>query len=540
MKNVIEWIKTNPIVTACAAVSLLGLVIIAYAYVVSAPKYVKEKSEELKQQVQRQNALMRVAVRLPNEDPNAPPDIHSVVINPTVITEVRSIYSKIQTQYDGILANAQSKNSLNHAQVLLGGSSIWPNASPTQFFDLYVRAASDYKDHFKALFDTQNANNWNMPRMAASNPPTQEELELILAQSAFDYINSVGAQAATDLTDTQASQLYAEQRVQLMNALTNRARSIHLYVDLPAEEDRFAPEPTDESTPAPAPPATTGFGFSGSAGGSTAQNPGFPAGYPFRIEPWAFSDQPPTPDQLWEGQVQLWIMRDIMGTIARFNRVGETVQVEGPDGIKRNEAATVVNSPVKRLLTLQTLPGYVGMHNTGIALGGSSDSEFSALITETFAAPAIPGQPGSGLTGASVSSVYPTPPIKLAPKEATDRAVEHFGITPTGRVSNSVFDVRHTRLSVDIEAAKLPSFMELLQETNFMTVIKIEITDLDEYEMLQEGYVYGHADVVRADLVVESLWFRNWTEPLMPDIVKEKLLIKQPQGIDPNTGLPVQ
>ncbi|MEM6504189.1 MAG: hypothetical protein AAF711_01840 [Planctomycetota bacterium] len=537
MKNVIEWIKTNPIVTACAVVALLSIVIIAYAYVVAAPKYVQEKSEELKEQVQRQNALMRVPVPIPNEDPNAPPDIYSVVINPTVITEVSSIYSKIQTQYNGILANAQEKNSRNHAQVLLGGTSIWPNANPTQFFDLYVRAATDYKDHFKALFDTQNANNWNMPRMAASNPPTQEELELILAQSAFDFINSVGAQAATDLTNSQASQLYAEQRVQLMSALTNRARSIHLYVDLPAEEDRFAPEPTDDSTPAPTTPST-GFGFSGSGGGSTAQNPGFPAGYPFRIESWAFSDQPPTPDQLWDGQVQLWIMRDIMRTIARVNRVGETVQVAGPDGVKRNEAASVVNSPVKRLLTLQTLPGYVGMHNTGIALGGSGDSEFGVPSLETFAAPTISGQPG--VPGASVSSVYPTPPIELAPKEATDRAVEHFGITPTGRVSNSVFDVRHTRLTIDIEAAKLPSFMELLQETNFMTVIKIDITDLDEYDILQEGYVYGHADVVRAVLVVESLWFRNWTEPLMPDIVKEKLLIKQPQSIDPNTGLPAQ
>ena len=62
-----------------------------------------------------------------------------------------------------------------------------------------------------------------------------------------------------------------------------------------------------------------------------------------------------------------------------------------------------------------------------------------------------------------------------------------------------------------------------------MTVIKAEITDLDEYELLQEGYVYGHNDVVRANLVIESLWFRNWTQDLMPTIVKEKLLIIKPE-----------
>jgi hypothetical protein len=63
-----------------------------------------------------------------------------------------------------------------------------------------------------------------------------------------------------------------------------------------------------------------------------------------------------------------------------------------------------------------------------------------------------------------------------------------------------------------------------------MTVVKAEVTDLDEYELLQEGFVYGHGDVVRAKLIIESLWFRNWTEDLMPKIVKEKLLIIQPEG----------
>lgn len=142
--------------------------------------------------------------------------------------------------------------------------------------------------------------------------------------------------------------------------------------------------------------------------------------------------------------------------------------------------------------------------------------------------------PGPGLgdqpSGVETPSVYPTPPLELAPTEATDRAVEHFGITPTGRVSNSIFDVRHTQLVIDIEATALPAFLEQLRKTNFMTVVKAEVTDLDEYELLQEGFVYGHGDVVRAKLIIESLWFRNWTEDLMPKIVKEKLLIIQPEG----------
>lgn len=529
MKNAIDWIKTNPIVTACAVVAVLGILVTAYFYVMVAPKHSAEKSEILKEQQQRQRALQNISVPLPNEDPNAPADDFPVVINQVVINEVGSIYRKIQTQYDEILGNAKTKNSQNHAQVLLGGPGFWPDKNPTQFFDLYVRAAADYKEHFKAVFDVRNANAWNMPSMVASSPPTPAELEQILAQSAFDYISSVGAQAATDLSQSQANQLYAEQRMKLMEALNQRARNIHFYATLPAEEDPFAPEEADADSPSPAAPAPVSR-FGEPAAGPAAGQGTTTANYPFHIAEWAFADQPPTPDQLWEGQVQLWVLRDIMSTIYKVNNVNGTVKAMGPQGDIRDEPACVVNSPIKRLLDLKTLHGYVGLHNTGAAISGVvPDANATLSGGGIVAAPALGGTPGT-----STPSIYPAPPRELAPKEATDRAVEHFGITPTGRVSNSVFDVRHTQLTIDIEASKLPAFIEALNKTNFMTVIKSEVVDLDEYELLREGYVYGHADVVRADLIIESLWFRNWTEALMPKLVKEKLLIILPE-VDTST-----
>lgn len=537
MKNFLDLIKTNPLVTASAVVSAIGIVVIGYFFFVSAPNYSAAKSDTLKEQKQRQDTLMNVSVPVPNEDPNAPPDMERVVVNQQVINEIGDVYSRIQRDYEAILVAAREKNARNHAGVLLGGNRIWPDANPSQFFDLYVRAASDYKAHFKALFDITptgqfNNNPWNMPVMSAGSPPTREELELILAKSAFEYISSVGAQSASDLSQSQAEQLFAEQRMTLMAALNNRARQINLYVQLPPEEDRFAPVKTD--TPGSEAGPTSGFeaagsaSFAGGAGQETSE-------YPFLIEPWAYSDQPPTPDQLWEGQVQVWVMRDIMIAIRQLNKVETLVKELAPDGTIRDMPATVVNSPIKRLLELKTLSGYVGLHNTGAALGGSdtAETEFGGPVssTESFGSPLTPG-PGLGdqPSGVEAPSVYPTPPLELAPTEATDRAVEHFGITPTGRVSNSIFDVRHTQLVIDIEATALPAFLEQLRKTNFMTVVKVEVTDLDEYELLQEGFVYGHGDVVRAKLIIESLWFRNWTEDLMPKIVKEKLLIIQPQG----------
>lgn len=541
MKNAIDWIKTNPIVTAAALVSALSIVVIVYFYFVSAPAFSAEKSDVLKDVNQKQKSLIGIPVPLPNEDPNAPPDIHSVVVNQTVINDVSKIYREIQTQYEGILVNAKSKNNKNHIQFLLGRGEIWPDKSPAQFFDLYVRAASDYKDHFKAVFDKDDStNNWNMPHMIASSPPTQDELEQLLAQSAFDYISSVGAQSASDLSQNQANLLYAEQRMVLMNALNNRARSIHIYAQLPPEEDPFAPVEPETGDAAPVRPGIAApFGSGGAVARPTTGKA--PAEYPFHIEPWAFSDQPPAPDQLWEGQVQLWILRDVMSTITRFNRVGQNVKALGPDGSIREEPASVINSPIKRLLKLQTLSGYVGLHNTGAALSSGDDAQFGtdAFPGRTGGGTDFGDSPLGGVPGDTTAkpSIYPTPPTDLIevlkPKPATEDAAEHFGITPTGRVSNSVFDVRHTKLVIDIEAARIPAFIEALHDTNFMTVVKAEITDLDEYELLREGYVYGHADVARAEFIIESLWFRNWTADFMPKIVKEKLLIILPEITDP-------
>jgi|GEM_PF-1197688 len=537
MKNALDWIKSNAVVSASAFVALLGILAIAYFYFVSAPAYSAAKSDILKDQKQRQNALMNIPVPLPNEDPNSPPDIHSVVVNQSVISKVSDIYQKIQSQHEGILGIVEEKNALPHRDFMLGGTAIWPDANPTQFFDLYVRAAADYKQHFKALFEYNKPNPWNMPRMVAGNPPTDGEIQKLLAKTAFDFISSIGVQSTGDLSQSQAKALYAEQRMVLMNALTDRARRVHLYTTLPPEEDIFAPKEED-ATDTGTPRDDSGFGPPVGGGFDTpTANNSAPKEYPFLIEPWANADQPPTPDQLWEGQVQLWIVRDIMYTISRVNQVGKEVDALGPDGAKRSEPASVMNSPIKRLLKLHTLPGYVGLHSSG-AVMTESDGDFSSGPT-SFAPP--PTDITLGATPSSTPntpSVYPNPAASLAPKDPAEKAAEHFGITPTGRVSNGVFDVRHTRLVIDIEASKLPEFMNELHKTNFMSVIKAQVEDIDEYEVLQDGYVYGDSDVVRASLVVESLWFRKWTADLMPKLVKQKLLILPPDtaagdGTDP-------
>lgn len=534
MKNALEWIKSNPISVAAAVVALFGFLLFGFYFVFKAPAYRAEKSDVLQKPLQSQKQLIGVPVPLPNEDPNAEPDIESVVVNQRVIDDVRTVYSEIEDQANTILELTSNKNADRHRAVMLGRGAIWPDAEPTESFGLFVQAKDDYLLHYKALFTPQNEG-WNMPSMWASSPPRSSEIQLELARTAFNFINSIGVSSPNELTQDQANLLYSEQRTVLMSLLTKRARSINIYAQLPPDQDPFAPEQETD------PEAEPGTGLGGPEGGdfisgTTQNNQQDTIRYPFMIAPWARLPDPPRPDQLWEGQVELWIVRDIMQAIHDLNKVGGTQTVISESGEERQEPSSVINSPIKRLLELRPLPGYVGLHSTGgvllssklvtkgsnsnETLGFNPKGEDRNINFDSGTASATQGQ-----------SAYPSPPTSLAPLDPTQKAPEHFGITPTGRVSNSVFDVRHTRLIIDIEWDSLEAFFEQLRETNFMTVIAANLKDIDEYQVLREGgYVYGDKDVVRAELIIESLWFRNWTTDYMPKSVKQKLLILPPDN----------
>jgi len=96
-------------------------------------------------------------------------------------------------------------------------------------------------------------------------------------------------------------------------------------------------------------------------------------------------------------------------------------------------------------------------------------------------------------------------------------------------VSNALYDVRHARLVAVVDYQKLPELFRALSRVNFMTVLNMQVTDVDEYDALAEGFVYGSSDAVEVDMVIETLWMREWTEPLMPDKTREYVGIDEPE-----------
>lgn len=208
----------------------------------------------------------------------------------------------------------------------------------------------------------------------------------------------------------------------------------------------------------------------------------------------------PTAAQLWEAQIELWFQQDIAAAIASAN------QVDNPD-------ANVLTSPVKRLMKIEVAPGYVGLHNVGAVKGTPTASQ---LPDFRYQAPA-------SLTGS-----------------ADQRQSDNFFASPTGRVSNALYDVRHARITALVDFQRLPTLFDAINNVNMMTVIGCDITGLDEYEALVDGYVYGSGDVVRVTLTVESVWLREWTAELMHDHVKMYLGLIEPdeemQGIQPGAA----
>lgn len=92
-----------------------------------------------------------------------------------------------------------------------------------------------------------------------------------------------------------------------------------------------------------------------------------------------------------------------------------------------------------------------------------------------------------------------------------------------GGVAGSAYDIRTIEVVIVAASKDLPKFIDALGKTNYMTVIDLDIDDVDVWNDLEQGFYYGEDHVVRARVQIESVWLRSWMVPLMPDQVKQAL-----------------
>lgn len=198
----------------------------------------------------------------------------------------------------------------------------------------------------------------------------------------------------------------------------------------------------------------------------------------FTLNPNVISPSTPNPFDIWNAQLHLWIQEDVAAAIAQANA----------------KAQNILDAPVKRLLKLS-----IPLTPTPYVMAPAAGN-----------AQAMPPAPQPVENG----------DIAQLPKALT--------LSPTGRVSNPMYDVVHFTLVIDVDASQIPFVLASLSQNRLIDVYNMDILSIDPGEQQKLGFLYGSQPVVQLKLQCEELFLREWTVPLMPDSVKKELGIAPP------------
>jgi len=436
-------VKSNLLIVIAGAVCLFALILLGYVHL-EGNSFINETSEAAKRKINQVRALTRVEARTPAENPDDPPRIDYITVNRPAISSLQNTFTKMENESREINKYALSINQKDHLPLR---DNLFPD--PDRSTAAAHSARYDYRDAFPEFFKEN--------RLDAQAPPSAAEIDAERERAKVEFYGSNLLRSDANLSDSQAAALAQAQSRRVTDYLVRHAKETHLYSQ---------PDPENKE-------------------------------FPFEIMPWAFTDRKPTARELWEAQMQLWIIQDICRAIAQTNRVSEA-------------EVNVINAPVKRLIDVTVLPDYVGI--TG--KGGMDQN-----------GPGARAQAGSGAPRPEPTANTGQPAVAhKAGAALNEKLPDDFTLAPTGRRSNALYDVRHAWVTIIADAQQLPTFFDNLAQTNFMTVLKMEVTDEDEYKAAQQGYIYGTRDSVRVQMLVETIWLRDWTTKFMPQSVLASLM----------------
>ena len=191
----------------------------------------------------------------------------------------------------------------------------------------------------------------------------------------------------------------------------------------------------------------------------------------FHLQPWESPDTP-SMTQCYDWQEAFWAKEDVIAAIAKAN--------SGDDG----ELLDITSAPVKRIIQLIVRD----RREEKFFSGGGRGEETAAPVMEPD----------------------PSQPLE------TD-----FKSSLTGRdTRNGLYDVRYVELIIHVASDGLGKLNSAINSTGLLTITDEQITSIDEWAALEEGYLYGRAHVVQVTLTIECPFFREWTSKYMPRSVK--------------------
>ncbi len=422
---ILEWLKTNPLLLFCGVIILLsvGSFFWPTQYYSSAFHTQLEARDGEARQIQN---FFNTPVDLPPVEPDDPPRTIKTIAKAKVTEKLTQIYTQMGAQHDDIFKIAVAENQKNHTLLVDG---LFPE--PGEEGDMLpYTGRKAYTDSFARIYQ----------QLDAGSAPDADEVKASMEHDEESYRAKALVGNTAPLTEPQKAELTKLQATNLLRLSMANAANHHLYAD----------------------PVILVTG-----GAHPMWKPG-----PFQVQDWARRGTKPTQTELWAGQMDVWIQQDLCSAIAIANHVGDP-------SIK-----SLVECPVKRLLSLQVQPDYIG------------------LVRLPPPPPAAPGTP---------PALPAFPDDKTIRDQLNKRLVDNFTASATGRVTNYLYDVRGCSMSVIVESRRIPEFLNALGQVNFTTIVGMAMKDIDEFEALRSGYWYGDCDVVQLDLKLESIWLRNWT-----------------------------
>ncbi len=487
MKRLIAWSRDNWIIVVSIIVIVLSLGIIGYVQL-SGSTFTQNVVDYGKTEKEKLRRYLVQPVEIPGEKADDVPRQETIAINQAAINDLEVAYGTMNKEFADIYGYAVKINSQDHTPMMDG---LFPDIRGTATKAIYAKDV--YKESFAKFFEEFSPNS-DHPQLNAGPAPDMADVKSFVDKVDAEYRSS-NMQGAI-LTQKEDEELRDLRRQKTAEYLIEYAKNIHIYATT---------EPSRRSAVG-----------TGSGNRSNVAD----ASYPFTIMQWASESSQPDPVEVWEGQMQLWITEDILQAIALTNQV-------------MDPSANVMTSPIKRLVTLQVLPDYVGITgNGGIRQEGPGSVSSSGAPMRAAAPPPAPSAmhpgmgPGAAPGGPPGAAMGRQRTGSLA-SAAAKKLPDDFTLAPTGRRSNDIYDVRHVWLSIMIDSTRMPEFFDNLAQVNFMTVLKMKITDVDEYKEAEAGYIYGACDVVRVDMLIETLWLRDWTARLMPAEVKSLLSVAE-------------
>jgi hypothetical protein len=182
----------------------------------------------------------------------------------------------------------------------------------------------------------------------------------------------------------------------------------------------------------------------------------------------------PSPEQICNSQIVIWMLDDITNAIAQAN-------------ILYSDPTTPGGPPQLDIL-----------HSAVKAIEGIDAPQ--PMISTTAV------DPSAGVTG-------PVPKI--------------LTVSPTGRVCNGRYDVLRFKIRLVVDAAKLPQVVKALEVGQFITVLNVQLNEVVDPAIAasnpQGGFRYGNKPVIRVEIDCEELLMRTWTDKILPDDMKNGL-----------------